>query len=189
MGTEGLVVEARVVESAGAVRASISCKGEGAMASFDPALSLYGTRPIEGRFVASVPRKDGTATCTSGTAPLLTRAAFRVRPIVIRAVAPTVVREGRDARLVLTIDGQGLGPRVAADDGVYVVARGSIVAATTSCPEARYTDDRIVACAAATALVGLGPARVRVQSAGRLEEAAGAPIDLSVLMAPKAAAK
>ncbi len=173
----GPSLDVQLVESLNMTRASIACRGPAAQLTLDPSMALYGVRPIEGHAVVSLVRRDGTAGCTVGETPAITRAAFRFRPMQIRAVAPTVVRDGSGARLVLTIDGQALGPRVAPDDGVYLVSRGKIHPADSACPEARYTDNRIVACVSAQAVAGLGPARVRVQSAGRLEEAAGAPIE------------
>jgi hypothetical protein len=181
----GPIVEARVLDTPGALRARISCRGGGQLA-VEPGMSPYGTRPLEQTAVVALSRKDGTATCTSAAPPAPpVRAALRFRPMQIRAVAPTVVRDGKGARLVLSIDGQALGPRIAADDGVYLVSRGTLVPAEELCPEARFTDDRVVACVGVSAVAGRGPARVRVQSAGRLEEAAGAPIDLSALVAEK----
>jgi hypothetical protein len=176
------LVEAQWFEGARGTRALFACRGAGpdATLELDGGILPFGGRPLGARVAASVPRREGLIACVDGAA----RGALRLRPLQIRAVTPSVVRDGAAVRIVLSIDGQALGPRVAEDDDVYLIWRGEVRSTASLggvCPEARWADDRVVVCVDPARLRGRGPARVRVQAAGRLEEAAGAPVDLERL--------
>jgi hypothetical protein len=176
------LVEARWFEGARGTRALFACRGAGpdATLELDAGITPFGGRPVGARVAASVARREGLVACVDDGE----RGALRLRPMQIRAVTPSVARDQAGARLVLSIDGQALGPRVAGDDDVYLIWRGAIQSAASlggACPEARWADDRVVVCLDPARLRGRGPARVRVQAAGRLEEAAGAPVDLEPL--------
>ena len=159
-------------------RALVRCLADRpATLEVDGALVVMGARPLGPRAVVGAPKRDGVATCVTEDGA---RGAARLQPLRVQAVAPSVVR-GPAARVILGLEGQALGPRVAADDGVYLVFRGAIVPAALACPEQRWSDERVVACVELERVRGRGPARVRIQAAGRLEEAAGAPIDLDAV--------
>jgi hypothetical protein len=149
--------------------------------AFDAGLATYGARPTSDAAAALLARRDATVSCldAAGTP----REAYRTRALELRAISPALVKDAaKGDRLVLTVDGAALGPRVAPDDGVYLVWRGEVLR-LDACPDARPTDERLVACAPRARLEGRGAARVRVQAAGRLVEAAGAPLDLPALLA------
>jgi hypothetical protein len=175
------IVTAVFVEGARGMRAVFGCRpaGPDTVVELDKSLAPFGATPTGGRAAAAVGRHEGLVTCVEDGQ----RGALRLRPLQIRAVTPSLAGDAAGARLVLAVDGQALGPRIAQDDDVYLVWRGAIVAAaevaSPTCPEARWTDERVVVCLDLVRLRGRGAARVRVQAAGRLEEAAGAPLDLA----------
>lgn len=168
----GVEVEAVMVEGAHGVRAALRCVPErGAQLEVVEPVRPYGARPLGPATFVSLARKEGMATCIADDGG---RGAWRARAMQIRAVELSAPQGGD--RAVVTIDGQALGPRVAPDDGVYLVGDGAILRADLACPEARATDDRVVACAQLSSIRGRGPLRVRVQAAGRVSEAGGAPL-------------
>jgi hypothetical protein len=167
-------IESIIIEGTLGARAEVRCvTALGAKLEVSDPMQAYGARPLDARAFLSLPRRDGTATCITDDGA---RASWRAHPMQIRAV--TLTASGDHA--VVTIDGQALGPRAASDDGVYLVLAGQIVPAKVACPEAHVSDTRVVACAPLAQLRGQGSLRVRVQAAGRLEEAAGAPLALPV---------
>ena len=139
----------------------------------------FGVRPVGVRASVAIGKREGLVACADRG----TRGALRLHPMSIRAVTPSLAHEGA-SRMIIAVDGQALGPRVARDDDVYLVWRGTMRSATelvrpkAPCPEARWTDERVVVCIDPALVRGRGPARVRVQAAGRLEEAAGTAVDL-----------
>jgi hypothetical protein len=165
-------IESVIIDGAFGARAEVRCvTTQGAKLELSDPMQAYGARPLEARAFLSLPRRDGTATCLTEDGA---RASWRAHAMQIRAVALTANAD----HAVVTIDGQGLGPRAASDDGVYLVLVGKIVPANVACPEAHWSDTHVVACAKLAQLRGQGSVRVRVQAAGRLEEAAGAPLAL-----------
>ena len=148
----------------------------------DSSLTPYGRRPLGTRAVAQRSRKDGQASCVPDEDPKSERGVFRVRPIQLTAVTPSVVRDGKGARLIVSLDGQALGPKSSSADGVYLAGGGRLVHLDAACPEARDSDSRVVACIALEQAAALDRVRVRLQSAGRLAEAPGAPVDIAILV-------
>jgi hypothetical protein len=182
------LVDAVFVEGARGTRAAFACRGAGpeAVLELDSGIVPFGAKPVGGRTIATVSRREGLVSCSDEGA----RGALRLHPVMIRAVTPSLAGDPGATRIVLALDGQALGPRVAGDDDVYLVWRGAVVPAAAIasklCPESRWSDERVVVCVDPTRVRGRGPARVRLQATGRLEEAAGAPLDLDHLISASA---
>lgn len=140
----------------------------------------FGGKPLGRVVVAQITRRDATITCVDDADE--SRGVGRLGAPVLRSVSPRYVEDAAGTRVVVTLEGTALGPLSAADDGLYLVWPASIER-LGACPEAHAEATRVVACATETQVRGRGPARLRLQSAGRLEEAAGAPLELGALVA------
>jgi hypothetical protein len=138
----------------------------------------YGGRGHRDRAFGQIGRGDASASCVDDGG----KAQTRLQPLVLRSIGTRAVKDAAGVRVVLTLDGQALGPFGAADDGMYLVWPTGLVRADAACPEQRVDRNRVVACVTAAQLAGRGPARLRLQSAGRLDELGGAPLDLGTLL-------
>ncbi|MEO6952797.1 MAG: hypothetical protein ABI321_13400 [Polyangia bacterium] len=175
--TRDLVPALALTEGASA-RVVISCPAASHV-EVGAGLSPFGDRPLGRVAVALVLRRDATATCVDDANG--SRGTARLDPPILKRVSPRFVTDAAGARIVVTVEGSALGPQNARDDGLYLVWPMS-VERLGACPEAHADATRVIACATAAQVKGRGPARVRLQSAGRLEEASGAPLDLGSLL-------
>ena len=166
------------VTSGSAARVVITCPAASHV-EVDAGLSAFGDRPLGRVAVAQVLRREATASCVDDANG--GRGTARLNPPVLKVVTPRLVTDAAGPRIVVTLDGSALAPQSARDDGLYLVWPMSIER-LGSCPEAHADAARVVACATLAQVKGHGPARVRLQSAGRIEEAPGAPLDLDALL-------
>lgn len=179
----GAAVMARFVEGT-PLRAVVACRGERPVhLEIEGASSAFGARPFGSRAVVALARRDGQASCVLDDAPTGQRETISLRPLVLSAVTPSVVRDDKGPRLVVAIDGKALSPKSASEDGIYLVAAGRLLHMGEACPEARYTSERVVGCLPLAEVEGVVRAHVRLQSAGRLAQAPGGPIELDRTMA------
>ena len=166
------------VEDGTEARVVITCPAA-AHVELDAGLVAFGGKPLGRVAVAQIRRRDATVSCIDDADGR--RGTARLGAPVLRTVSPRYVKDAAGARIVITVEGTALGPQSARDDGLYLVWPMSIER-LGACPEAHADASRVVACATEAQVRGRGPARLRLQSAGRLEEAGGAPLELGRLV-------
>lgn len=161
--------------------------GLGAPIHFDWALGPglkqwgYGAPKDEAALMVALPttpRGALTIACTAtGSAGKKVEAFGSFDPIVIRAVHPPSAMSP-----LLTVEGSGFGQAPYFGDGLYLVpVRGRALIADTACPGGKWSDALVRGCVPREA--GGRRLQVRLESAGRLGIAPGAPLTFATATA------